>query len=222
MEVGKEKEKEIAGKLTIEDKMEKDSRFAGMVMHSGIPPRTHMTKRLFTFLPMKGAENAYAAALKFASDKREHQFLTLVGKTGRGKTHLAIGIGWHYLEVKDRLVKYGQVANLLDDLRSGYNIDSAEDAHDFDTKLKQLKNCSLLILDDLGTEQGTPWAREKLDEIVDYRYINELPLVVTTNLKPEALAERLARRLSEGVCVAMKCGNYSSIIAEQRKEKKDD
>lgn len=217
-----EKEKEIAEKWTMGDKMENDSRLAGMVRYSGIPPKTHMTKRLFTFLPVKGAEAAYAAALKFVSDRREHQFLTLVGDTGRGKTHLAIGIGWHYLEVQDRLVKYGQVATLLDDLRSGYNIGSAEDARNFDAKLNQLKNCGLLILDDLGTEQGTPWAREKLDEIVDYRYINELPLVATTNLKPSELAPRLARRLSEGVRVAMKCGNYSALIADRRKEKKDD
>ncbi len=214
-----EVEKEIAEKKTIGDKMETDSKFAGMVKFSGIPPRTHMTKRLFTFLPMKGSEKAYAAALKFVSDKREHPFFTLVGDTGRGKTHLAIGIGWHYLEVKNRLVKYGQVANLLDDLRSGYNIDSAEDAHNFDTKLNQLKKCGLLILDDLGTEQGTPWAREKLDEVVDYRYINELPLVVTSNLKPAEIAPRLARRLSEGVRVALKCGDYSCIIADRRKEK---
>ena len=216
-----EKEKEIAERHTIEEKMENNRRFAGMVRFSGIPSKTHMTKRLFAFLPMKGAEAAYAAALKFVSDKGEHQFLTLVGDTGRGKTHLAIGIGWHWLEVKDKLVKYGQVATLLDELRSGYDISSAEDAHNFDMKLKQLKNCGLLILDDLGAEQGTPWAKEKLDEIVDYRYINELPLVVTTNLKPSDLEPRLARRLSEGICVAMKCGDYSRIIAGQRKEKKE-
>jgi len=214
MEVEKEKEKEEG----IEEKMERNSRFAGMVKFSNIPVITHMTHRLFTFLPLKGSEEAYAEALKFVSDKREHHFLTLAGDTGRGKTHLALGIGWHFLEVEDKLVKYGQVASLLDDLRSGYNITSAKDAHDFDVKLKQLKKCGLLILDDLGAEQSTPWAREKLDEIVDYRYINGYPLVATTNTPASELPERLARRLGEGVRVVLKCGNYSSVIANSRKE----
>lgn len=223
-------EKEIAGKRAIAEKMEEDRRFAGMVKFSGIPVKTHMKMRLFTFLPMKGAEQAYAAALQYVavegepgheSPLREHHFITFVGEPGRGKTHLAIGIGWHWLEVKNELVKYGQVAVLLDDLRSGYNKNSPQEAHEFDMKLNRVKECSLLILDDLGVEQSTPWVREKLDEIIDYRYINELPLVVTTNLKAAQLEPRIARRLREGVRVTLDCEDYSALIAKQRKERKD-
>ncbi len=209
---------EVEKERGIEEKMERNSRFAGMVKFSGIPVITHMTHRLFNFLPMKGSEEAYAVALNFVTDEREHHFLTLAGDTGRGKTHLALGIGWHWLEVKDQLVKYGHVATLLDDLRSGYNISSAEDYRNFDVKINQLKKCGLLILDDLGAEQSTPWAREKLDEIVDYRYINGYPLVATTNTPATELPPRLARRLGEGVRVVLKCGNYSALIAGQRKE----
>ena len=216
------KEREIVGKYTIEEKMEEDRRFASMVRFSGIPPRTHMKVRLFTFLPAKGGEAGYEAALKFVSDKREHPFLTLAGKPGTGKTHLAMGIGWHWLEVLDKLVKYSQVEGLLDELRSGFNTRSAQEDHDFDMKLEQIKGCSLLILDDLGVEQSTPWARAKLDEIIDYRYINELPLVVTTNLSPSKLEPRIASRLQEGVSIHLECEDYRGIIAERRKEKKHD
>lgn len=218
------KEKEIAEKQTIGEKMKNDTGFAGMVRFSGLPMRTHMTHRLFTFLPMKGAEEAYAAALKYASDKREHPFLTLAGKTGRGKTHLAMGIGWHYLEVTNTLVKYSQVESLLDELRRGFTttMRSSEDESDFDMKIKHIKECGLLILDDLGVEQSTPWARAKLDEIIDYRYINGLPLVVTTNLSPTKLEPRIASRLQEGVSVHMECVDYRGIIAGRRKESKDD
>jgi len=215
-------EKEIAEKQTIGEKMENDSRFAGMVMFSGIPPKTHMTKRLFTFLPMKGAEAAYEAALKFVSDKREHPFLTLAGKPGTGKSHLAIGIGWHWLEVMDKVVKYSQVEGLLDELRSGFNTRSAQEDRDFDMKLKRIKECGLLILDDLGVEQSSVWARAKLDEIIDYRYLNELPLVVTTNMSPNKLEPRIASRLQEGVSIHLECKDYRGIIADRREERKDD
>lgn len=209
-------EKVIAEKQTIGEKMENDSSFAGMVRFSGIPPKTHMAKRLFIFLPMRGTEAAYRAALKFVSDKREHPFLTLAGKPGTGKSHLAIGIGWHWLEMKNELVKYGQVATLLDELRRGFHTNSAQEDHEFDMKLNQMKKSSLLILDDLGVEQSTPWARAKLDEIIDYRYLNELPLVVTTNMSPNKLEPRIASRLQEGVCVMMSCDDYRLLLHERR------
>lgn len=209
-------EKTIAEKRTIEEIMEEHGRFASMVKFSGIPPATHMTKRLFTFAPMKGSEAAYQAALKFVSDKREHPFLTLAGEPGRGKTHLAISIGWYWLELKDELVKYSQVENLLDELRSGFDTSSVEEAHDFNRKIKQIKECGLLVLDDLGVEKSSVWGRAKLDSIIDYRYINELPLVVTTNVKAIQLEPRIASRLSEGVCVTMSCDDYRLLLNESR------
>ena len=46
----------------------------------------------------------------------------------------------------------------------------------------EIRNASLLVLDDFGTQNATGWAQEKLFQILNYRYINKLPLVVTTNL----------------------------------------
>lgn len=61
----------------------------------------------------------------------------------------------------------------------------------------------MLVLDDLGTEQAKDWAGEKLDRIVDWRYSNRLPLVVTTNAKSEDLATRVASRLADKSCSAV-------------------
>jgi len=55
-----------------------------------------------------------------------------------------------------------------------------------------LKNASLLILDDLGAENSTDWAREKIYEIIDSRYRDKKPIIITTNLKLEQLMEKLA------------------------------
>ena len=203
-----------------ESKIADDKRFQSRVRWSNIPPITFKTHRLQTFLPPKGAERAYQAALAFVSGKAKHHFLTFVGETGRGKTHLALGIGWHWLENNLGLVKYWQVETLLDDLRHGFRADTDEKAQQFDELLKRIKEVPLLILDDLGVEQSTPWARAKLDEIIDYRYIREEKTVFSTNLAPAKLQDRISSRLQEGIVVVLECGDYRLTKAKMRRGEK--
>lgn len=63
-------------------------------------------------------------------------------------------------------------------------------------KQKVLANVAavdLLVLDDVGFERSTPYAHEKMYEIIDARYLARRPLIVTTNLsftdleKPEMM-----------------------------------
>ena len=48
--------------------------------------------------------------------------------------------------------------------------------------LEEVKNASLLILDDLGKEHNSPWAEEKLYQIFVHRHNNRLPTVITSML----------------------------------------
>ena len=213
---------------TWEKRIADDALFQSRVRWSNIPVITYQTHRLQTFLPPKGAENAYQAALDFISGKAEHHFLTFVGEPGRGKTHLALGIGWYWLEnnlggsMGVGVVKYWQVEGLLDDLRRGFRADTDERIYQFDELLKQIKGVPLLILDDLGVEQSTPWARAKLDEIIDYRYLNAARTVFTTNLAPDKLEPRIASRLGEGIVVVLECEDYRLIKARMRRRKDED
>ncbi|GAI65039.1 unnamed protein product, partial [marine sediment metagenome] len=84
--------------------------------------------------------------------------------------------------------------DLLDELRQGY------DDNTYHKRFESIRRRHLLVLDDLGAEQAKDWAGEKLDRIVDWRYINRLPLVVTTNAKSEDLADRVASRLADKSC----------------------
>ncbi len=205
-----------------DSKIADDERFQFRVRWSNIPPITYKTHRLQTFLPPKGAERACQAALDFVSGKAKHHFLTFVGEPGRGKSHLALGIGWHWLENNLGLVKYWQVETLLDDLRHGFRADTDEKAQRFDDLLKQIKEVPLLILDDLGVEQSTPWARAKLDEIIDYRYIRGEKTLFTTNLAPDKLQDRIASRLQEGIVVVLEGEDYRSIKARMRRGRSED
>jgi len=54
-----------------------------------------------------------------------------------------------------------------------------------------------LILDDFGTQNATAWAQEKLFQIINYRYINKLPTVITTNLMLDEIEGRIRSRLQD-------------------------
>ncbi|HUS85533.1 MAG TPA: ATP-binding protein, partial [Anaerolineales bacterium] len=66
-------------------------------------------------------------------------------------------------------------------------------------------------------QSATPWAREKLFQILNFRYINQLPLVVTTNLTMEEIEGRMRSRLSDPEIVA-----YVRIYAPDYRRPVDD
>ncbi len=70
------------------------------------------------------------------------------------------------------------VPDLLDHLRATFSPTSATT---LDKLFEQVRSASLLVLDDLGTESATPWAREKLFQLLNYRYAARLPTVITTS-----------------------------------------
>jgi DNA replication protein DnaC len=81
---------------------------------------------------------------------------------------------------------------LLDHLRASFNPNSQVS---LDQRFEEIKNARILILDDLGTHSATPWAKEKLYQLFNYRYVAELPTVITSSLTPDELDPRIQSRL---------------------------
>jgi DNA replication protein DnaC len=86
------------------------------------------------------------------------------------------------------------VPDLLDYLRATFAPDSESS---YDKRFHAVRTTELLILDDLGTENTTPWAREKLFQIVNSRYLERLPTVFTTNVDLDKLDGRIRSRLCD-------------------------
>lgn len=120
-------------------------------------------------------------------------WLVLRGGYGCGKTHLATAIA-NACVGQGMPVLFITVPDLLDYLRAAFAPTSPES---YDERFEEIRNSPLLILDDLGTEQGTPWALEKLFQLLNYRYMSRLPTVITTNHELEDLEPRLRSRLAD-------------------------
>lgn len=120
-------------------------------------------------------------------------WLLFTGQNGCGKTHLAAGIGGYRLG-QDDTVCFATVPDLLDELRATFAPDASEQ---FDTVFQRLLSVRLLILDDLGAHQSSPWAEEKLYQILNHRHLGRIPTVVTTNLELKDMSSRIASRLAD-------------------------
>jgi DNA replication protein DnaC len=126
--------------------------------------------------------------------------LTLTGNVGTGKTHVAAGL----VKLACGLgieARFLTMAELLAAIKATYDRERAAphrrggaDAPGEADLLDELAGLPLLALDDLGTENPTSWARDRLYTLVNRRYLGQRPTIVTTNLSLEALADRLGER----------------------------
>lgn len=132
---------------------------------------------------------AYERAKHFAQESVG--WLVLKGGYGCGKTHLAAAIS-NYRMANGQPVLFVVVPDLLDHLRATYAPTSEVS---YDERFEEVRTAPLLILDDLGTQSSTPWAQEKLYQILNYRYNARLPTVITTNRELEEIDLRLRSRL---------------------------
>ena len=135
-------------------------------------------------------ERAFNHAQQFSGKLKG--WLVLQGPYGCGKTHLAAAVANFVVEIGIPTL-FLTVPDLLDSLRFSYNNPDSS----FEERFEAIRRCGLLIMDDFGTENATPWAQEKLFQILNYRYINNLPLLITTNLSMNQLEGRIRSRLQD-------------------------
>lgn len=160
-------------------------------------------------------EIAGAYVENFAGVKeQENNWLAFLGQPGSGKTHLLMAVANRLIE-QGYSVLYFQHVEGFTELREALR-ESGEDSAA--AKIAEIKKAPVLLWDDLfkGREEPTPWALETVFEIVNYRYLNCLPTLFSSERLPqelleidEATASRILERAKgRTVIVKEKAANY--------------
>ena len=140
----------------------------------------------YTFENYQGEENkSLIIAKNFVKDyeemKKENIGLLFYGSVGSGKTYLACCIANALIKEYRIGVKIRNFAQIINELQKG--------GFDFDKNayIESLVNTSVLILDDLGIERDTSYAKEQVYNIVNNRYLKQKPTIFTTNLSYDTI-----------------------------------
>jgi len=151
-------------------------------------------------------KEAYQKCNTFKLNVKQHVAdglgLFIYGGVGSGKTVWTYKIARHYMEVlaptwdeKDgNPVYFANVPRLLDEFRSSMRSDSTTESLD-----KLIMESDIVIFDDIGAENATDWAKEKLYQYINYRYANCKTSIFTSNKELDSLEERIADRI-RGTC----------------------
>ena len=176
-----------------------------------------------SFTPTEGTEACWAYTKEYAENfnKKTESGICIYGRAGNGKSHLAAAM-------VNRVIQRGftavfiEVPDLFSRIKATYG---AEGSGSEDKIMTALGKCDLLVLDDAGAEKPTEWVQEKFFQIINTRYKNRLPVVITTNTKDMAGLEdiigfRAYDRVLE-MCLPLKNNgeSYRRSIAVQRLRK---
>jgi len=164
-----------------------------------------------SFENYKGGEKIKEICENFLSNSFD---LIFSGGSGTGKTHLASAIlrelvksgkvsGWRSSGI------FKSVPELLAEIRATYRNNSGDDEK---TLIEEYSDTQYLVLDDFGAEKTTEWSISTLYLIIDRRYRECLPTIITTNLTLDEIAEkfdqRIASRLSSARIITIKGADY--------------
>ena len=123
-------------------------------------------------------KTAKAYADNFDEMKEEPMGLTFFGTVGTGKTYLAACIANAVIDkgYTCRMTTFDIIDADLSEMRSGKR-----------EYMEELKECDLLIIDDLAAERDTEYMQSKVYTVINQRYLAQKPIIVTTNLEKKQL-----------------------------------
>jgi DNA replication protein DnaC len=145
-----------------------------------IPPR-FVGSSFLEYHVEAGNQKAYDVAKewsdKTAAETKGEGFF-LLGEPGTGKTHLVCSAAMQRIANGQNGVRYLNVPIFLDRIRASFKFTESAPQDLFEYACTK---ASLILLDDFGKEKATDWATERLYVLVESRYQNMLPILVTSN-----------------------------------------
>ena len=133
----------------------------------------------------------------FSGNETPDSPLFLIGSFGTGKTHLAIGCVYKLIvEYKIKSGIYTTTMKMIRDIRSSYHhmCNSTEQQI-----IDRYVNTDLLILDEVGVQNGTDNEQLLIYEVLNGRYENQLPTIIISNLGFKDMGNYLGKRVVDRI-----------------------
>lgn len=157
--------------------------------------------RTFDNFDVSQNSRAYEICKRYVDNKvydSEKCGLIICGEYGTGKTHLAASIANEMIN-RGIPVLFDTYGGHLEKLKAEFNGNSTP------RYLNLMRNVDMLILDDVGKEKQTEWSESMMFDIINHRYENMKPTIITSNFSSRELeryfGEACYSRLRE-VCSA--------------------
>ena len=141
----------------------------------------------------KWSINASHAGGILAWVKNPKDFLVLIGKPNTGKTYFCSAIA-NFLMEQRHVVKYYNSHRFIEEIQRAISKDIL--AYDV---VNKMASYDFFILDDLGSSLNTDWQKEMFLDLIDQRYSNSKPTIITSNLNESDLKEVLGERTSRRI-----------------------
>ena len=153
------------------------------------------TVKFENVIPTEDIKQNADMVLNYANNIEKHivngEGLILSGSYGTMKTTLAICVLRKYLEQGGRGL-FVPMCSMMDSLYS-MKARSVEEWINYENRLR---NTSLLVIDDLGSEDvSAPWVLSKVNSIITELYNRKKSIIIKTNLTKEELAKTYAGRI---------------------------
>lgn len=136
---------------------------------------------------------------------------------GSGKTRMAVSIANALIKHKNTPVKFTTAIRILEEIKATYSDNNKSESN----LLAAISRVDVIIFDDIGTENPTPWVKEKFYSILNERLINGKVTMFTSNCKVEELKleSRIVNRIQK-MAIPIKFPEESvrGYIAEKENE----